>query len=77
MGDPDIASNPSEFQKVATAAAEIEPIVEAHRQLMEADKELQGARTVLKESAGASMAVRAAPRLPVSSCSLGELREVH
>ena len=52
MADPQIASNPTEFQRIATAAAELQPVVDAYRQLKEAEKELQGAKAVLRDSAG-------------------------
>ena len=52
MGEPEIASNPTEFQRIATAAAEMEPVVEAYRQLKETDAELQGAKAVLREAGG-------------------------
>ncbi|KAK9788129.1 hypothetical protein WJX73_000440 [Symbiochloris irregularis] len=52
MGDPNIASNPSEFQKIATAAAEIEPVAEAYGQLDQYMQELKDAKQMLKESTG-------------------------
>ena len=54
MGKPDIASNPTEFQRLATAASEIEPIADAYHQIRKAQEELQGAKVLLKESASVS-----------------------
>lgn len=52
MGEPDIASNPSEFQKIATAASEIEPVAEAYSQIQQYTQELTDAKSMLKEAAG-------------------------
>lgn len=41
MADPEVANNSNEFQKVAKAAADLEPTVTAYRNYIETDKQLQ------------------------------------
>lgn len=51
MADPDVASDASEFQKVARAAAELEEQVTAYRQYLDTEQQLEAARKYLKEEA--------------------------
>lgn len=41
MADPDVANNNDEFQKVAKAAADLEPSVNMYRSYMDTEKQLQ------------------------------------
>jgi len=50
LGDPDIATNPDELQKVAKARADLEETVNTYNTWKDTDEELMGARQILKES---------------------------
>ncbi|MEO0405840.1 MAG: peptide chain release factor 1 [Cyanobacteria bacterium P01_A01_bin.135] len=52
MADPDVASDPSEFQQVATARASLEETVATFNEWKTVQEELEGAQEVLKESSG-------------------------
>lgn len=52
MADPDVASDPTEFQKVAKVRSSLEETVTVYDEWKKAQEDLQGAREVLKESAG-------------------------
>ncbi|MBE9101465.1 peptide chain release factor 1 [Vacuolonema iberomarrocanum] len=52
MADPDVASDPTEFQKVAKVRSSLEETVAVYSEWKKAQDDLQGAREVLKESAG-------------------------
>lgn len=52
LADPDIATNPGEFQRVATARSALEEIVDTYEEWKSAQSELTGARQVLKEAGG-------------------------
>lgn len=52
MADPEVAASTTEFQKVAKAAADIEPTVAAFRAYNEAQLAVQEAREMLRESSG-------------------------
>lgn len=49
MADPDVSSNPSEFQKVAMAAAELEPTVTAYVNFKDTAQQLEEAKEMLRE----------------------------
>ncbi len=51
LADPDIASNPSEFQRVAKARASLEDVVGAYDDWKTTQDELVGAQQILKETA--------------------------
>ena len=53
MADPDLPSNPSEFQRVAKAASELQEQVEGFNQYRELEAELEETRSMLKDSEGA------------------------
>ena len=57
MADPEVAASTTEFQKVAKAAADIEPTVAAFRAYNEAQLAVQEAREMLRESSGAPCSV--------------------
>ena len=52
MALPEVASDPTEFQKVARAAADLEEAVAAYRQYGQLQQELQEAKELAAESAG-------------------------
>lgn len=53
MASPEVSQNPTEFQKVARAAADLEQTVTAYRQYSQLQQELKEAKEMAAESAGA------------------------
>ncbi len=51
MADPDIARDPSEFQKVAKARSSLEEVVNTYELFRKTEQDLAGARQILKDSA--------------------------
>ncbi len=51
MADPDIASQPGEFQRVAKARADLEEVVTTYETWKQTVSDLEGAKQVLKEAA--------------------------
>lgn len=52
MADPDVATDPTEFQKVAKARSSLEEVVNTYQIWKNTQEELAGARQVLKEANG-------------------------
>ncbi len=52
LADPDIASNHTEFQRVAKSRSSLEEVVNTYEVWKTTQSELAGARQVLKEAAG-------------------------
>ncbi|MDX2229261.1 MAG: peptide chain release factor 1 [Leptolyngbyaceae cyanobacterium bins.349] len=52
LADPDIARDPSEFQKLAKSRSSLEGVVSAFEEWKTIQEELVGARQILKESGG-------------------------
>ena len=50
LGDPDIATNPGELQKIAKARSSLEETVNTYQDWKTATEELAGAKDILKES---------------------------
>ncbi|MBE9221270.1 peptide chain release factor 1 [Cyanobacterium stanieri LEGE 03274] len=50
LGDPDIATNPTELQKIAKMRSSLEETVITYNQWQEAQEELKGAKEIYKES---------------------------
>ena len=50
LGDPDIATNPDELQKIAKARSSLEETVNTYQEWKNAGEELAGAKEILKES---------------------------
>ncbi|AFY73132.1 peptide chain release factor 1 [Synechococcus sp. PCC 7502] len=50
MGDPDVAKDPSEFQRIAKARASLEETVQTFDTLRKAETDLQESEQILKES---------------------------
>jgi hypothetical protein len=55
MASPEVSSNPTEFQKVARAAADLEQTVTAYREYEQLQQELAEAKELAAESAGVSL----------------------
>ncbi|KMT05964.1 hypothetical protein BVRB_7g164530 [Beta vulgaris subsp. vulgaris] len=49
LGDPDIVSNPSEYQKLAQSVAELNEVVSTYRRFKECEKQLEDAKALAKE----------------------------
>jgi PCRF domain len=52
MADPEVLSNNSEMQRIAKAASDLEPTVQAYREYLEATEALEEAKQLLRESDG-------------------------
>ncbi|MEB3336090.1 MAG: peptide chain release factor 1 [Leptolyngbyaceae bacterium] len=52
LADPDIATNPGEFQRVATSRSSLEEVVNTYEDWKTTQEELTGTRKVLKEANG-------------------------
>ena len=52
MASPEVSSNPTEFQKIARAAADLEQTVVAYRQYTQLQQELAEAKEMATECAG-------------------------
>ena len=50
MADPDVASDPDEFQKIAKMRASLEETVQTYHRWQEATEQLEGAQEIYKES---------------------------
>ena len=50
MADPDVASDPDEFQKIAKMRASLEETVQTYHRWKEATEQLEGAQEIYKES---------------------------
>lgn len=53
MADPQILSNTTEMQRIAKAAADLEPTVQAYRDYLQATEALDEAKQLLRECDGA------------------------
>ncbi|MDV3351800.1 peptide chain release factor 1 [Leptolyngbyaceae cyanobacterium CCMR0082] len=52
LADPDVAKDPTEFQKIAKARASLEETITTYNDWKKAQSDCEGAQEVLKESAG-------------------------
>ncbi|MDJ0515363.1 MAG: peptide chain release factor 1 [Trichodesmium sp. MO_231.B1] len=52
LADPDIAKDPSEFQKIAKSRSSLEEVVNTYQEWKNAQEELADAKEILKEAAG-------------------------
>ena len=68
LGDPDIATNPDELQKIAKARSSLEETVNTYQEWKNSEEELVGAKEILKESNDPEMKEMAA-------LEVGELEE--
>ncbi|XP_021775463.1 peptide chain release factor APG3, chloroplastic-like [Chenopodium quinoa] len=49
LGDPDVVSNPSEYQKLAQSVSELNEVVSTYRKFKECEKQLEDAKALAKE----------------------------
>ena len=68
LADPDVATDPVEFQRVAKARASLEETVETYSQWKQATEELEGAQEILKE-AGSDPEMREMAMMEVNELS--------
>ncbi|KAK9146870.1 hypothetical protein Sjap_006773 [Stephania japonica] len=52
LADPDVVSNPSEYQKLAKSMAELDEVVSTYREFKECEKQLKESKDLAKESGG-------------------------
>jgi peptide chain release factor 1 len=52
LADPDVAKDPSEFQRLAKGRSSLEDVVNSYEEWKTSQDELVGARQILKESGG-------------------------
>uniref|UniRef100_A0A7N0SZA4 Prokaryotic-type class I peptide chain release factors domain-containing protein n=1 Tax=Kalanchoe fedtschenkoi TaxID=63787 RepID=A0A7N0SZA4_KALFE len=52
LADPDVTSNPSEYQKLAQSMSELDEVVSIFREFRECEKQLQEAKELAKEDVG-------------------------
>ncbi|HIK37004.1 MAG: peptide chain release factor 1 [Geminocystis sp.] len=52
LGDPDVATNPEELQKIAKMRSSLEETVTTYQEWKKAQEDLKGAREILKEAQG-------------------------
>ncbi|KAG8389441.1 hypothetical protein BUALT_Bualt02G0229800 [Buddleja alternifolia] len=50
LGDPDVASNPSEYQKLAQSMAELDEVVSTFRRFKDCEKQLEETKALAKEA---------------------------
>lgn len=56
LADPDVVSNPSEYQKLAQSIAELDGVVSTYRRFKDCEKQLEEARALAKEEGDDDMA---------------------
>ncbi|KAJ4779026.1 Peptide chain release factor 1 [Rhynchospora pubera] len=52
LADPDVVSNPTEYQKLAQSVAELDEVVAEYRKFKECEKQLEEAKELAKEDGG-------------------------
>lgn len=76
MGDPDIVSDPSEYQKLAQSVADLGEVVSAYRQFKECERQIEETKALQKENGDdPDMAEMIASELESLSNQLAELEE--
>ncbi|CAN6373345.1 unnamed protein product [Urochloa humidicola] len=76
LADPDIVSDPSEYQKLAQSVAELDQVVTTYRQFKDCEKQLEEAKALEKENEDdPDMAEMIASELEALSNKLAELEE--
>ncbi|PON96627.1 Peptide chain release factor [Trema orientale] len=76
LADPDVVSNPSEYQKLAQSMAELDEVVSAFRRFKECEKQLEETRALAKEDGNdEDMAEMIAFELESLSSQIKELEE--
>jgi peptide chain release factor 1 len=76
LGDPDIVSDPSEYQKLAQSVADLGEVVTAYRQFKECERQIEETKALQKENGDdPDMAEMIASELESLSNELAELEE--
>ncbi|KAJ0976202.1 hypothetical protein J5N97_018167 [Dioscorea zingiberensis] len=52
LADPDIVSNPTEYQKIAQSMAELDEVVSLYRKFKDCEKQIEEAKALAKENGG-------------------------
>ncbi|GBG61817.1 hypothetical protein CBR_g23775 [Chara braunii] len=63
LADPEVASNPNEYQKIAKSVAELEEVVSAYEQYRRCEQDLEGAMELMNDKEMAEMAAEEATEL--------------
>lgn len=76
LADPDIVSNPSEYQKLAQSMAELDEVVSTFKRFKDCEKQLEEAKALAKEDGiDADMAEMIAYEIGTLTNQLKELEE--
>ncbi|PIA44519.1 hypothetical protein AQUCO_01700250v1 [Aquilegia coerulea] len=76
LADPDVVSNPSEYQKFAQSMSDLDEVVSTYRKFKESEKQLEEARELAKEDVSdEDMAEMIASEVESLSNQLKELEE--
>ncbi|XP_052196575.1 peptide chain release factor APG3, chloroplastic isoform X2 [Diospyros lotus] len=76
LADPDVVSNPSEYQKLAQSMAELNEVVSTYRRFKDCEKQLEETKALAKEEGGDDdMAEMIASEIETLSSQLQELEE--
>ncbi|CAH9102873.1 unnamed protein product [Cuscuta europaea] len=76
LGDPDIVSNPSEYQKLAQSVSELEEVVSTYTSFKDCEKQIQETKALAKEEGGdEDMTEMIASELESLTKQLSELEE--
>ncbi|XP_058200188.1 peptide chain release factor APG3, chloroplastic [Rhododendron vialii] len=75
MADPDVVSNPSEYQKLAKSLSELDGVVSSFRKFKDCEKQLEEAKALGKEDVDDDMAQMIASEIETLSNILQKLEE--
>ncbi|KAI8522738.1 hypothetical protein RHMOL_Rhmol13G0020400 [Rhododendron molle] len=75
MADPDVVSNPSEYQKLAKSVSELDGVVSSFRRFKDCEKQLEEAKALGKEDVDDDMAQMIASEIETLSNQLQKLEE--
>lgn len=76
LADPDIVSDPSEYQKIAQSVSELDQVVTTYRQFKDCERQLEETKALEKENEGdPDMLEMIASELEALSNQLAELEE--
>ncbi|KAK3041452.1 hypothetical protein RJ639_000429 [Escallonia herrerae] len=75
LADPDVVSNPSEYQKLAQSMAELDEVVSIYKRFKDCETQLEEAKALAKEEGGEDMAEMIASEIDTLSNQLKALEE--
>lgn len=76
LADPDVVSNPSEYQKLAQSISELDEVVLAYRNFKDCEKQLEETKALAKDEGGdEDMAEMIASELETLTKQIKELEE--